>query len=49
MAAAHRQWVPVLDVFSSTALSDSEEAFVNRVVRSRVTPAPSVSYTRQPL
>ena len=45
----HSQWVPVLDVFSSAALSDSEEAFMRRVIASRVAPAPSISYTRRPL
>jgi hypothetical protein len=42
-------WVPVIDVFSSAALSESEGALMRRVIAARVAPGPSISYTRRPL
>ena len=46
---ASTDWVPVLDVFTSAALSESEEALMRRVIAARVAPAPTISYTRRPL
>ena len=43
------EWVPVIDVFSSARLSESEEALMRRVIASRVAPAPTISYTGRPL
>ena len=48
-AAAHTDWVPVIDVFTSAKLSPSEENLMRRVIASRVAPAPSITYTRRPL
>ena len=43
------EWVPVIDVFTSARLSESEEALMRRVIASRMAPAPTISYTRRPL
>ena len=48
-STATDDWVPVLDVFTSSALSPSEEALMRRVIAARVAPAPSILYTRRPL
>ena len=43
-------WVPVLDVFSTKGLSESEEALMRRVIAARVAPSgPRISYTQRPL
>jgi hypothetical protein len=42
-------WVPVIDVFSSTTLSESEGALMRRVIAARLTPGPTISYTGRPL
>ena len=36
--AAQSEWVPVIDVFSSARLSESEEALMRRVIAHRVAP-----------
>ena len=46
---AESEWVPVIDVFTSARLSESEEALMRRVIASRVAPAPTISYTGKPL